>query len=63
MERTMNCHAYGCHTSFKVRGGNPTHFIDVPVERVNIKCPQCGAPHALAWKRGAEFKIERTLSI
>ena len=44
MEKRMNCHAYGCHTSFKVRGGNPTHFIDIPVERVNIKCPQCGSP-------------------
>jgi hypothetical protein len=64
MERVVNCHAYGCHTSFKVMSlGDPTHFIDVPTERVNINCPQCGAQHALAWKRGAEFSVERTLGI
>jgi hypothetical protein len=61
MERVVNCHAYGCHASFKVTSlDNPTHFIDVPTEHVNISCPQCGAPHALALKRGAEFNVERT---
>jgi len=62
MERVVNCHVHGCHTSFKVTSaGNPIHFIDVPTERVSISCPQCGAPHALDWKRGVEFSVERTL--